>query len=48
MRTSRRAVISRLDQMSALASPVRQEMLDVLTRMQTASLSEASLWGGTR
>src|SRR5437868_2035026 len=34
------AVVSRLDQMSALASPVRLELLDALARMGQASLAE--------
>src|SRR5437870_2803925 len=40
MRRPRRALVSRLDQMSALASPVRQELLDVLARLGEASLAE--------
>src|SRR5437867_3237124 len=40
MRTRRTSIVSRLDQMAALASPARQELLDVLTRMGTASLAE--------
>ena len=40
MRSSRTAIVSRLDQMRVLASPVRQEMLDALTRMGAVSLAE--------
>src|SRR5260221_8747620 len=40
MPTHARKFITRLDQMSALASPVRQEVLDVLARVGTASLGE--------
>jgi DNA-binding transcriptional ArsR family regulator len=36
----RQAVVSRPDQMAALASPARQELLDALARMGTASLAE--------
>jgi len=37
-----RQIIARLDQLSALASPVRQEVLDVLARVGTASLGEVA------
>jgi len=40
MRASRVSVISRIDQMQVLSSPVRQELLDVLARMGTVSLAE--------
>ncbi len=40
MPESRRTLIARLDQMTAIASPVRQELLDALARMGTASLAE--------
>jgi DNA-binding transcriptional ArsR family regulator len=40
MRSSRESWISRIDQMRALSSPVRQELLDVLARMGTVSLAE--------
>jgi predicted transcriptional regulator len=39
LRTTR---ITRLDQMTVLASPVRQELLDVLARMGTVSLAEVA------
>ena len=40
MQTSPRAPITRPDQLSALASPVRQEIADVLSRMGPSSLAE--------
>jgi DNA-binding transcriptional ArsR family regulator len=40
MRTPARTLVSRLDQMSALASPVRLELIDALARMGQASLAE--------
>ncbi len=42
MSPARRFVISRLDQMSAIRSPARQEILDVLARMGAASLAEVA------
>jgi DNA-binding transcriptional ArsR family regulator len=39
LRTTR---ITRLDQMTVLASPLRQELLDVLARMGTVSLAEVA------
>ncbi len=40
MSQARRFVVSRLDQMTAITSPARQEILDVLARMGAASLAE--------
>ena len=40
MRTPRPTPIARLDQMRVLASPARQELVDALTRLGTASLAE--------
>jgi len=40
MTTPRQTLVSRLDQMAALASPVRLEILDALARMEEASLAE--------
>ena len=40
MHSRRTSIVSRLDQMAALASPARQELLDVLARMGAASLAE--------
>ena len=40
MPVARTTRITRLDQMAVLASPVRQELLDVLARMGTVSLAE--------
>ena len=40
MRTSRRAVVSARPQMEALASGARQEIVDVLPRLGTASVAE--------
>ena len=37
-----RNTITRLDQMAALSSPVRQELLDVLARMGSVSLAEVA------
>src|SRR5690349_18270302 len=39
-RTRRHAVVSRLDQLSALASPARLEVIDTLTRLGAVSLAE--------
>ena len=42
MSAPRTTRITRLDQMTVLASPVRQELLDVLARMGTVSLAEVA------
>src|SRR5689334_13072601 len=39
-RPRRRALVSRLDQLSALASPARVDLIEALTRLGTASLAE--------
>jgi predicted transcriptional regulator len=42
MRKDRVATIERFEQMAALTSPVRQELLDVMTRMGAVSLAEVA------